>query len=159
MADNILVLAHDVDVGARTASSLALEYGDVLGLVDTRTPPEAVRKVGSRIEEERTWGGTKVSAFDEPLTVGSALAQLAGFADAMLVDRLDDWAVKLTTKYGDDEDDRITAEILGLTTMMTADLAHIVLLSRPAGGAGRVASVHARILAAIAPHVTRSVTV
>jgi len=159
MADNILVLAHDLDVGARTATTAALEFGDVIGLVDTRTPPEAVRKVGSRIDEERDYGGAKVSAFDEPLTVGSALAQLAGFADAMVVDRLDDWAHKLAAKYDVDEDDRITAEILGLTTMMNADLAHIVLLSRPHGGSDRVASVHARIVAAITPHLSRTVSV
>ncbi len=153
MAENILVVDADDARAQATAASSAQRFGDTLGLVHTCLAPGEVRKVGSRIEEERTFGGAEVSAFDEPLGVGSAVAQLAGFADAVIVERLDDWALRLFEHYGEKED-RILEEIAGVTTIMTADLAELVFISRPPEGEGPVAELHRRILEAMAPHVT-----
>ena len=156
MAENILVLCADPERAAAEAAQRATAFGDTIGHVNTCMAPEEVRKVGSRISEDRTFGGTPVNSFDEPITVGAAVAQLAGFADAVIVDRLDDWAERLLDYYSGKEatEDRIVEEIAGVTTVMNADLAELVFVSRPAGGEGPAAELHARILEAMKPHVT-----
>lgn len=154
MAENILVTGPDAAETARVAAEAAARYGDDLGYVDPRLDPEAVRKVGSRIEEEREFGGHTVSAFDEALTVGSAVAQLAGFADTVIVDRLECWATHLANKYDASMDDRIVEEVAAVTTVMAADLAELVFITDPTPPTGRAGEIHARILEAMAPHVT-----
>ncbi len=153
MAENILVLCGDDQRAEAEATVAAQRFGETIGLVNTCLTPDQMRKVGSRIEEERNFCGIEVSAFDEPLGVGSAVAQLAGFADAVIVVRIDDWAQRLLDHYKS-KIDRINEEIAGVTTIMTADLAELVFVSRPAIGEGPVADLHRRILAEMAPHVT-----
>jgi adenosyl cobinamide kinase/adenosyl cobinamide phosphate guanylyltransferase len=159
MGQNILVLCADDARAAKEAASRAGAVGDSLGVVNTCMAPADVRKVGSRISETRSYGGAEVEAFDEPITVGSAVAQLAGFADAVIVDRLDDWAKRLLAYYADKEgtEDRIVEEIAGVTTVMNADLAELVLVSRPVQGTGPEAELHSRILEAVREHLTEVV--
>lgn len=157
MAENILVTGPDTADTARLAADAAARFGDDIGYVDPRLTPEQVRKVGSRIEEEREYGGHRVAAFDEPLTVGSAVAQLAGFADAVIVDRLECWAAHLDRKYDASMDDRIVEEIAATTTVMTADLAELVFVTSADSPAGRAGEIHRRILAAMAAHVTERI--
>jgi len=157
MAENILVIGPDTADTARVAAEAAARFGDDIGYVDPRLSPEAIRKVGSRIEEEREFGGHTVSAFDEALTVGSAVAQLAGFADAVIVDRLECWAQHLDAKWDASFDERIVEEIAAVTTVMTADLAELVFVSAAEPPTGRAGEIHARILAAMAEHVTERI--
>lgn len=154
MAENILVVGPDSADTAQVAGDAAARFGDDIGYVNPRLAPEDVRKVGSRIEEDRDFGGHTVSAFDESLTVGSAVAQLAGFADAVIVDRLECWAVHLDAKWDASFDDRIVEEIAAVTTVMTADLTELVFVTSAEAPTGRAGEIHARILAAMDEHLT-----
>jgi hypothetical protein len=154
MTRNILILCGPASA-ADKAGSLAAQAGSTLGLVNTCLDPSAVKTRGGRIEEQRAYGGHTFHAFDEPLSVGSAIAQLAGYADAIVVDRLDDWAGRLTKKFGADEE-RIASEVTSVTSVLSAHLADVVLLSAPATlAAGAAAELHRHMLAEFQKHLTQ----
>jgi adenosyl cobinamide kinase/adenosyl cobinamide phosphate guanylyltransferase len=149
MVRNILILCGD-DGAAEYAAKLAAEAGDDLGLVNTAIDP-ADMAARSRIEDERSYGGQAVSAFDEPLSVGSAVAQLAGHADAVIIDRLDDWAQRLVAKHDDDEA-YVASEVTSVESVMAAQLADVILITRPSGSvAGDAGSVHESMLSSFEP--------
>lgn len=150
MAQNILIRCGSQGAAA-FAARLAEASGDDLGLVNTRISPSELKPSGGRIEEERDYGGVEFSTFDEPLAVGSAVAQLAGHADAVVVDRLDDWAVRLVGHHGDDTR-AITAEVTSIVSVMKAGLLDTVLLWDADGAAGTPgAELAARIIAEVEP--------
>lgn len=130
--------------------ALAVREADDVGLVHTCIDPASVKTSGGRIEEERSFGGQTVSAFDEPLSVGTAVAQLAGFADSVIVDRLDDWAARLAAHYADDEES-IEAELTALKSVMDAGLVDLFLLTRPlAEGDGAAQQLTRRVIELVA---------
>ena len=145
MARNILILC-DPERAAGKISALTRSSGSTLGLVNTRVDPSELRTSGARIEEERDYGGASFHAFDEPLSVGTAIAQLAGYADAVVVDRLDDWAARLC-RFHKDDGERITAELTAVSSVMSAHLADVLLVSAlPSQGKDEVAELHRRML-------------
>ena len=156
MAENILILCGPEGVPEKV-SAISRKSGSTLGLVNTCLDPAQMQKSGKRIEELRDWGGVTYHAFDEPLAVGSAIAQLAGYADGVVVDRLDDWAARLV-RFHKDDGDTITAELTSVTSVLSAQLADVVLVSRPAAKTpDAAAELHRRMLAEFGPHFTRVV--
>lgn len=152
MAQNLLILC-DPGLAERIAA-LAARSGPTLGLVNTRLDPSELKPSGGRIEERRLWGGAAFHAFDEPLCVGSAIAQLAGYADAVVVDRLDDWALRLCT-FWRDSDERIASELTSVASVLSAELADVVLVSTPPlPGDARATVLHRRMLAEFLPYCT-----
>jgi len=150
MARNVLILCGP-DGAARHAADWAALSGSDLGLVHTCRDPAELRSSGGRIEQDRDYGGRVLSAFDEPLAVGSAVAQLAGHAEAVVVDRLDDWAARLSAHYADDSES-IDAELTALRSVMNAQLLDLYLISRAAGtGDEAAAALHRRMLAELQP--------
>jgi len=132
------------------AVQLAAASGDDLGLVNTAIAPGDLKASGCRIEDERPYGGQALSVLDEPLSVGSAIAQLAGHADAVILDRLDDWAARLH-QHDDDEAD-IASEITSVESVIAGQLADVVLISRPTGTLeGAAGAWHQRMLDAYTP--------
>jgi hypothetical protein len=156
MAENILILCGAANPAEKT-SSIARASGSTLGLVNTCLDPSQMMISGKRIEEMRDWGGVSYHAFDEPLAVGSAIAQLAGYADAVVVVRLDDWAERLV-RFHAEKSEYIDAELTSVTSVLSAHLTDLVLVSRPAtNGKDRGAELHRRMLAEFGPHLTRTV--
>jgi adenosyl cobinamide kinase/adenosyl cobinamide phosphate guanylyltransferase len=131
MVRNIMILCGP-EGAAEFAARIAAEAGDDLGLINTRLDPKSVKASGCRIEEEREYGGHTMAAFDEPLEVGAAIAQLLGHADAVVVDRLDDWAGRLLARH--DEEAAIESELTSVDSVLKAQLADIVLLVSPPDG-------------------------
>ena len=156
MAVNLLVQSG-ADGSAERVSALARESGATLGFVNTCVDPAAMATPGKRIEEERRFGGTTYHAFDEPLSVGSAIAQLAGYADGVVVYRLDDWAGRLVRHFvAEDGAEYITAELTAVTSVMNAHMADVLLVSGPPlPGDDPAAVLHRRMLAEFRPHCTR----
>lgn len=153
MARNILILC-DPERAAAKVSAIAQESGSTLGWVNTRVDPLAPKTSGSRIEQEREYGGASFHAFDEPLSVATAIAQLAGYADAVVVDRLDDWATRLSRFHGDDSE-QITAELTSVSSVMSAHLADVLLVSAPPSqGKDEAAELHRRMLDEFRPVCT-----
>lgn len=154
MARNILILC-DPERAAQKISAMAQSSGSTLGFVNTRVDPAELRTSGCRIEEERDYGGASFHAFDEPLSVATAIAQLAGYADAVVVDRLDDWATRLCRFHKDDAE-RITAELTSVTSVMSAHLADVLLVSAlPSQGKDDAAGLHRRMLDEFRPQCTQ----
>jgi hypothetical protein len=134
MVRNILILCGpDGAAGpaARLAARLAAEAGDDIGRVHTALAPSAIKASGCRVEEERDFGGVRMGTLDEPLEVGAAIAQLVGHADAVVLDRLDDWAGRLLGHHDDEAD--IASELTSVESVMNARLADLVLLVTPPG--------------------------
>jgi adenosyl cobinamide kinase/adenosyl cobinamide phosphate guanylyltransferase len=149
MVRNILILCGP-DGAADFAAPLAAESGDDVGLVNTAIAPADQKASGGRIEAERAYGGLTVSVFDEPLAPGSAIAQLAGHADVVILDRLDDWATRMSEH--DDDEASIASEITSVESVVAGQLADIVLVSRPAGTLdGAAGAWHQRMLDAFMP--------
>lgn len=150
MTRNVLILGES-DAARRWVGALAARSGSDLGLVHTGIDPAAQKASGGRIEEARQWGGQAVSAFDEPLAVGTAVAQLAGHADAVIVDRLDDWALRLARRHGQDTDS-VEAELRALRSVMQAGLVDLLLLAgTPAAAAPAEAALAQRVLEMVRP--------
>jgi adenosyl cobinamide kinase/adenosyl cobinamide phosphate guanylyltransferase len=160
MAQNLLVRCGP-DGAAERISALALESGSTLGFVNTCFDLAAMAMAGKRIEEERDVGGARYHAFDEPVSVGSAVAQLAGYADAVVVYRLDDWAARLLRRFtGPDASDYVTAELTAVVSVMNAHMTDVLLVSGPdLAGNDPVAVLHRRMLEMFRPHCTRVVDV
>lgn len=158
MAQNLLVQCGP-DHALERVGTLARESGSTLGYVNTCLDPSAMATPGKRIEEERTLGGVTYHAFDEPLSVGSAIAQLAGYADAVVVYRLDDWAGRLVRHFvAADGPEYIAAELTAVVSVMNAHMADVFLVSRPAlSGDDPAAVLHRRMLAEFRPHCTKVV--
>lgn len=153
MAENILILCAP-GVAAEKISAVVRRSGSTLGLVNTCIDPSKQKASGGRIEESRSFGGTTYHAFDEPFSVGSAIAQLAGYADAVLVVRLEDWARRLCASFTDQE--RITSEVTSVTSVLSAQLADVVLVSSPsASGADPATALHRTMLAEFEKHFTQ----
>lgn len=129
MPSNVLVFCGDGGA-AELVASLAARSGEDVGLVDTRQQPGEEWTSGGRIEQEREYGGVPVWAFDDAIAVGSAVAQLAGHADSVIVDRLDDWANHLHQQLGDDEE-ALESEITSMASVLRAQLADLLLVTRP----------------------------
>lgn len=152
MARNILILC-DPERSAAKVSALAQDSGSTLGYVNTRVDPSGTS--GTRIEQEREYGGASFHAFDEPISVATAIAQLAGYADAVVVDRLDDWAARLCRFHREDAE-RITAELTSVSSVMSAHLADVLLVSAlPLQGSDEVAELHRRMLDEFRPQCTQ----
>ncbi|HKX45265.1 MAG TPA: hypothetical protein VJP77_00975 [Planctomycetota bacterium] len=156
MTVNVLLLgdpAGAAEAAARTAS----RAGDDVGLVSTVLRPDELRAVDSRVEETREFGGVAVQAFDEPLIVGAAVAQLSSFCDSVIVHHLDAWADRLVEHHGDAWD-RLEMEVASMKTVLDAALADIVLVSAPArAGDAPAARLHRRMLEVFGPYVTETV--
>lgn len=153
MAENILILCAP-GVAAEKISTVVQRSGTTLGLVNTCLDPSKQKTSGGRIEELRIFGGTTYHAFDEPFSVGSAIAQLAGYADAVLVVRLEDWARRLCGFFTDQ--DRIISEVTSVTSVLSAQLADVVLVSSPsANGADPAIALHRTMLDEFRPHFTQ----
>src|SRR5262245_32254103 len=148
MAQNLLVQCGP-DGSLARVSDLARQSGSTLGFVNTCVDPSAMATPGKRIEEERSIGGATYHAFDEPLSVGSAIAQLAGYADAVVVVRLDDWAGRLVRHFiAADGPEYIAAELTAVISVMNAHMADVLLVSAaPLSGADPAAVLHRRMLA------------
>jgi len=153
MAQNLLVQVAS-DGSPQRVSALARESGSTLGFVNTCIDLTAMATPGKRIEEEREFGGATYHAFDEPLSVGSAIAQLAGYADAVVVWRLDDWAGRLVRHFtGPDGHEYITAELTAIVSVMNAHMADVLLVSVPVlAGDDPIATLHRRMLAEFRAH-------
>ena len=113
------------------AAALAAKAGDDLGLVLTAIDFAKEKVSGGRIEEERDYAGIRFNTFDEPIFIGSAIAQLAGHAEAVVVDGIEDWAARLLKRFPDLPIER-DAEIASLTSVMHARMADLILIVRPA---------------------------
>jgi|SRR6185436_14040211 len=151
MARNILILC-DPERAAAKISALARDSGSTLGFVNTRVDPSGTS--GTRIEKQREYGGASFHAFDEPISVATAIAQLAGYADAVVVDRLDDWAARLCRFHSDDSE-RITAELTSVSSVLSAHLADVLLVSAPPSQQkDEAAELHRRMLAEFRPVIT-----
>lgn len=151
MARNILILCDPARSAAKV-SAIAQDSGSTLGYVNTCVEPSGTS--GTRIEKEREYGGASFHAFDEPVSVATAIAQLAGYADAVVVDRLDDWAVRLCRILKDDSE-RITAELTSVSSVLSAHLADVLLVSAlPSQKKDEAAELHRRMLAEFRPVCT-----
>jgi len=150
MVQNILIYCGP-DGAAEFAGKLSRSSGDDLGLVNTCLDPSEVKTSGCRIEDERTYGGVEMSAFDEPIAVGSAVAQLAGHADAVVIERLDDWVDRLAGHHGSDKSS-ITAEITSMCSVMKAGLLDMLIVTRKQDeGSNPNAALLAEVLAQVEP--------
>jgi len=126
MGENIIILCGDGSI-QDYVSELATRSGEDLGLVLTAIAFEDEKVSGGRIEEDRRYGKETFQTFDEPIFIGSAIAQLAGHADAVVVDSLDDWAQRLLMRFPDDPVE-LDAEISSLTSVMKAGMSDLLLL-------------------------------
>ncbi len=150
MVQTVLIVCGP-EGAAGYAAALAARSGSDIGLVATGRDPAQLKASGRRIEEDRDYGGRVLSAFDEPLAVGSAVAQLAGHADAVVVDRLDTWAARLASHFAGDAES-IDAEITALRSVMSARLLDLFLVTGAAGdGQGSAAALLRRILKELEP--------
>ena len=147
-----IVLVHAADPGpVGYAAQVAAASGPDRGLVLTAIEFHREKVSGGRIEEERDYAGTTFSAFDEPIYIGSAIAQLAGHAESVLMDGLEDWAGRLLRRFPDDPI-ALDAEISSLTSVMQARMSDLVLVARPdSPREPEVAELLRRVLAAVEP--------
>src|SRR5262245_21145956 len=99
MASNILL--HAPAGAVPYAAALARSAGSDLGLVLTAIEFAHEKVSGGRVEEDRAYAGTTFQSFDEPIFIGSAIAQLAGHADAVVVDSIEDWSARLQRRFPD----------------------------------------------------------
>ena len=134
MTRNVLILCGPQGA-ADLAARLAAEAGDDLGLVNTRIDPKQVKSSGCRIEAEREYGGLTLATFDEPLDVGAAIAQLVGHADAVVIDRLDDWAGRLLGHFEKDVQAAVESALTSVASVMKAQLGDLILLVHPPAAA------------------------
>ena len=130
MTRNVLILCGP-EGAADLAARYAAQAGDDLGLVNTRIDPSQVKASGCRIETEREYGGLALATFDEPLDVGAAIAQLVGHADAVVIDRLDDWAGRLLGHFEKDVQASIESALTSVASVMKAQLGDLILLVQP----------------------------
>lgn len=154
MASNILIRAPagPVPYAVRCATA----GGDDIGLVLTAIEFEREKLSGGRVEEPRDYAGTPFQTFDEPIFIGSAIAQLAGHADSVVLDSLEDWAARLLRRFPDDPI-ALDAEIASLVSVMKARMSELILVLRDdAVTDGAARKLIEKILAAIEPH-TQSV--
>jgi hypothetical protein len=128
MGDNIIILCGD-EIASYLASEIAIKAGDDLGLVLTAIDFEDEKVSGGRIEEDRSYGKGTFQTFDEPIFIGSAIAQLAGHADSVIVDSLDDWAHRLLLRFPDSPTE-LDAEVASLSSVMKAQMSDLILLAR-----------------------------
>ena len=128
MARNFLLLATargPLPWAARVASRGGGEIGLVLTAIELRRE----KLSGGRIEEERDYAGATASTLDEPVFIGSAIAQLAGHCDVVIVDGLEQWVERVVERFPDDPIER-DAEILSLVSVLQARMADLVLVAR-----------------------------
>lgn len=128
MASNYLVNAGPGPSTFAVARSKAC--GDDLGLVLTAIEFEKEKVSGGRVEEDRDYGGSTFQTFDEPIFIGSAIAQLAGHADAVILDSVDDWAMRLLRRFPDDPI-ALDAEVASVVSVMKARMSDLYLIVRP----------------------------
>jgi adenosyl cobinamide kinase/adenosyl cobinamide phosphate guanylyltransferase len=128
MGENYIILCADGSVADYTAS-LATRSGDDLGLVLTAIEFEQEKVSGGRVEEDRSYGGTTFQTFDEPIFIGSAIAQLAGHADAVVLESIEDWSDRLLRRFPDDPVE-LDAEISSLISVMRSQMCDLFLLCR-----------------------------
>lgn len=143
MAVNVLVLRGADDAKSWIAERAA-RSGDDLGLVQTQIALDAERKVGARIEREVEYGGHSFNSFDEPIFIGSAIAQLSGHAEAVVVDDLDSWVARLCQRFLPAEPDELEAEISSLFSVMKARMTDLYLVGHREARAGSPAD-HAEV--------------
>ena len=152
MARNVLVYAAESGP-IQYAAKAAAAAGDDLGLVLTAIEFHREKVSGGRIEEEREYGGVRFNAFDEPVFIGSAIAQLAGHAESVVVDGLEDWCGRLLQRFPDDPIE-LDAEISSLFSVMQARMCDLLLIARPETGADpKVRALLARLIAQLEPKV------
>ncbi|MBL8841864.1 MAG: hypothetical protein JNL90_10095 [Planctomycetes bacterium] len=130
MARNVLILAPSRGPVAH-AAELAARSGEEVGLVLTSIDLGREKVSGGRIEEERDYAGITASALDEPVFIGSAIAQLAGHCETVIVDGLERWIERVVERFPDDPIER-DAEVLSLLSVMQARMADLLLIARPA---------------------------
>lgn len=153
MGENYIILCADGSV-ADYAARLAAPSGDDLGLVLTAIEFKDEKVSGGRVEEDRPYGGHTFQTFDEPVFIGSAIAQLAGHADAVVLDSLDDWARRLLARFPDDPVE-LDAEIASLTSVMKAQMSDLFLICRKPElmtGTKEIRALTERILSKVDPH-------
>jgi len=149
MASNILL--HAPSGAVPYATELARAAGSDLGLVLTAIDFAREKVSGGRVEEDREYAGTTFQTFDEPIFIGSAIAQLAGHADAVVVDSIEDWSGRLLQRFPDDPVE-LEAEVSSLTSVMKAAMSRLILIVRedaPPAGAAR--ALVKKILATLDP--------
>jgi adenosyl cobinamide kinase/adenosyl cobinamide phosphate guanylyltransferase len=145
MARNVLVYAADPGPVAYAAKRAAAK-GDDLGLVLTAIDFHREKVSGGRIEESREYGGASFNTFDEPVFIGSAIAQLAGHAEAVVVDAIEDWAGRLLLRFPNDPVE-LDAEVSSLHSVMQARMSELILVARPDRATGAaVRTLLARML-------------
>jgi adenosyl cobinamide kinase/adenosyl cobinamide phosphate guanylyltransferase len=127
MASNIVL--HAPAGAVPYAVELARSAGDDLGLVLTAIEFAHEKVSGGRVEEDRDYAGATFNTFDEPIFIGSAIAQLAGHADAVVVDALEDWCARLLRRFPDDPVE-LDAEVSSLTSVMKAAMSRLILVVR-----------------------------
>ncbi len=130
MARNVVILAAasgPVAYVAKLAGANGEEVGAVLTSIDLRREKVS----GGRIEEERAYAGQLASTLDEPVFIGSAIAQLAGHCETVIVDSLERWIERVVQRFPDDPIER-DAEVLSLLSVMQARMADLLLVARPA---------------------------
>jgi len=89
MNETLLLLCGERG-GPEHAARIALDCGEDRGLVLTAIEFDQEKLSGGRVEESRIYGGHEFQTFDEPVYIGAAIAQLAGHADVVIVDSLED---------------------------------------------------------------------
>ncbi len=129
MARNVLILAPSSGAVKR-AAELAARNGGEIGLVLTSIDLLREKVSGGRIEEERDYAGVTASTLDEPVFIGSAIAQLAGHCEVVIVDGLERWIERVVQRFPDDPIER-DAEVLSLLSVMQARMADLLLIARP----------------------------
>jgi adenosyl cobinamide kinase/adenosyl cobinamide phosphate guanylyltransferase len=145
MARNVLVYAAEPGP-AEYVAQRAAAMGDDLGLVLTAIDFHREKVSGGRIEESRDYGSASFNTFDEPVFIGSAIAQLAGHAEAVVVDAIEDWAARLLLRFPGDPVE-LDAEVASLHSVMHARMTELILVARP----DRVATSAKALLARMLP--------
>ncbi len=150
MATNVLIHAATRGPVAH-AARLAMAAGHDVGLVATSIELGQEKLSGGRIEEERDYAGATVNALDEPVFIGSAVAQLAGHAEAVIVDGLESWVERVMQRFPSDPIER-GAEISSLVSVMEARMADLILIARPLAAGSSACELFALVLAAAEKH-------
>ncbi|MSR47082.1 MAG: hypothetical protein EXS13_08455 [Planctomycetes bacterium] len=151
MARNVLVLARTLGPLASVAQ-VAKACGGEIGLVATDIELRREKISGGRIEADRDYAGAATSALDEPVFIGSAIAQLAGHCECVIVDGLEIWAARVVQRFPDDPIER-AAEILSLVSVLQARMADLILVARRERAApGAAAELLESAIAAVSRH-------
>jgi adenosylcobinamide kinase/adenosylcobinamide-phosphate guanylyltransferase len=106
--------------------------GERVAFVATAEPLDA--EMTARVARHRAARPPGWTTVEAPITLVDALADLAGKADAVVVDCLNLWVANLLGRSPALSDERLLAEASRLTNLIDRRLFHLVLVSNEVGG-------------------------